>query len=210
MKTTHHVYSFSLKPLCSPILQRRRMATNTALLGLVIGSLPSISDKEATSEKLVSHHLVILIIFTPGPLSSAVHHDCLPWLDWRRHLVGSPWELLSSYFYQSPAILFFISVVNIMTRLFFMATVTSHWIFSEDYPNIVVCSNVHCRLLPACHLTLATGGHCLQSPEGSGQGVLLKGLLQPLRLHQLSLQGLSFFLLHHHGPQACVTSSPRD
>ena len=51
------------------------------LLRVVIGSLPSISDKEATSEKLVSHHLVILILFIPGPLSSAVMIAYLDWTD---------------------------------------------------------------------------------------------------------------------------------
>ena len=37
------------------------MATNTALLGLVIGAYPSISDKKSTSKKLVSHHLILVI-----------------------------------------------------------------------------------------------------------------------------------------------------
>ena len=56
------------------------MATNTALLGLVIGAYPSISDQEAASKKLVSHHLILLLlliftIFIPDPLSSADHLD---------------------------------------------------------------------------------------------------------------------------------------
>ena len=54
------------------------MATNTALLGLVIGAYPSISDQEATNKKLVSHHLIIFTIFIPDPLSSAHHLDRLP------------------------------------------------------------------------------------------------------------------------------------
>ena len=86
-----------------------------------------------------------------------------------------------------------------------LATITSHWIFSQDYPNFVVlCVHTLTSCIPAFHLTLATGGQCLQSHEGSGQGVLLKRLLQPLRLRQLSLQGLTlcFLLHHHHGPQA--------
>ena len=42
------------------------MVSNTALLGLVIGAYPSISDKEKNSKKLVSHHLIIIlfILFT--------------------------------------------------------------------------------------------------------------------------------------------------
>ena len=35
--------------------------SNTALLGLVIGAYPSISDKEMNSKKLVSHHLIIIL-----------------------------------------------------------------------------------------------------------------------------------------------------
>ena len=62
------------------------MATNTALLGLVIGAYPSISDQEAANKKLVSHHLILLlllitiIIFIPDPHSSADHLDRLPQL----------------------------------------------------------------------------------------------------------------------------------
>ena len=69
-----------------------------------------------------------------------------------------------------------------------------------------LCTLTSC--IPAFHLTLATGGQCLQSHEGSGQGVLLKRLLQPLRLRQLSLQGcskLKTFLLHQQ-PQKRLAS----
>ena len=62
----YSTYSFSYRKtfeqvghrLCAlPALEEssRRMASNTALLGLIIGAVPSISDKELSSKKLVSH-----------------------------------------------------------------------------------------------------------------------------------------------------------
>merc|ERR1711874_257468 len=63
--------------------------------GLVIGSFPSIFDKEATSKKLVPSLLVFIMI---------------AYLDW----------------------------TDDDTWWFMGATVTSHWIFKEDYPNKVV------------------------------------------------------------------------
>ena len=192
------------------------MVTNTTLLGLVIGSLPSIFDKKATSEKLVNHH-------HHPPHHPSRHHPPLP----LHHLhPRSPLFCCSSWSPTSTGLtttlglfhifIFFLSVsyticavIVSLTRWFMLATITSHWIFSQDYPNFVVlCVHTLTSCIPAFHLTLATGGRCLQSHEGSGQGVLLKCLLQPLRLRQLSLQGcskLKNFLLHQQ-PQERLAS----
>merc|ERR550519_1314037 len=85
--------------LCTPQHSKenssQRMATNTALLGLVIGASPSISDQEAASKKLIPTLLLIILI---------------AFLDW----------------------------ADYDTWWFMLATATSHIVFSQDYPNLLV------------------------------------------------------------------------
>ena len=168
--------------------------------------LPQRSWSTITTILLITLLDVILpflfTIFIPGPLSSAVPHDRLPRLGWRRHLVGSYLHLL------------FISVLHYMCSNCIPDKVVhaGHDNLPLDFltglPQLcgTLCTLTSC--IPAFHLILATGGQCLQSHEGSGQGVLLKCLLQPLRLRHLSLQGcskLKTFLLHQQ-PQERLAS----
>ena len=83
LKSSELEYSFSAKPsrrkqadfvLSNLPKKTWRMTTNTALLGLVIGAYPSISDKEMTSKKLVSHHLILLFILIISLLLSLPPH----------------------------------------------------------------------------------------------------------------------------------------
>ena len=69
---------------------------------------------------------------------------------------------MTTYYY----VMFFINYVQViatLTRWFLLATVTSHWIFSQDYPNFLVST------LDSCNATFdmifTAGGHCLQSHE---------------------------------------------
>merc|ERR1712037_436542 len=109
------------RKLCTPQSCKenssQRMATNTALLGLVIGAYPSISDKEFASKKLIPTLLLTILI---------------AFLDW----------------------------ADDDTWWFMLATATSHWVFSQDYPNLLVdtafnaikglatkcCSSAYCHL----------------------------------------------------------------
>ena len=58
------------------------MATNTALLGLIIGALPSISDKELTAKKLVSHFILLIIIIFSPQIPSLLLIILIALLDW--------------------------------------------------------------------------------------------------------------------------------
>ena len=124
------------------------MATNTALLGLVIGAFPSISDKESTSQKLVSIILLILIlivlilptilliIIQVPSLLLIILIASLDWFDDDTWLV-----LISLLLYvscQSQCLNSTYLVIATLTRWFMLATVTSHWFYSQDYPNYLV------------------------------------------------------------------------
>ena len=94
------------------------MTTNTALLGLIIGALPSISDKEATSKKLVTPTTIRILLFKSG--------------EYTIFLKVSRARFLSQDYPQLP----------------------------DQYTRLVFVFNI-----PAFHITLTTGGHCLQSYE---------------------------------------------
>ena len=122
------------------------MATNTALLGLVIGAFPSIFDKESTSQKLVSIILLILILIVlilPTILLIIIQVPSLlliiliASLDW---FDDDTWLVLIFF-------LHYVSlscrnstyvVIATLNRWFMLATVTSHWFYSQDYPNYLV------------------------------------------------------------------------
>ena len=59
----------------------------------------------------------------------------IAYLDWTD---DDTWlDLILFFFYQCLVITYNVEILT-LTRWFMLATVTSHWIFKEDYPNKVV------------------------------------------------------------------------
>ena len=121
------------------------MATNTALLGLVIGAFPSIFDKGSTSQKLVLLILILIVLILPTILLIIIQVPSLlliiliaslDWFDDDTWLVLIFLLLFVSLSCHNSMCIYV--VIATLTRFFILATVTSHWFYSQDYPNYLV------------------------------------------------------------------------